>query len=217
MSILDDSRYSFIMEKNPIHFRYVDGFVITEVLQNPVKILATDGSMIFRRSRREPENNIVLTKGAVLKKHLSILFVLLCCAVLVACSDDPADPGDGEDDPGSPYSGSFLIESELVGNNCLFPTPPSAITSVVVDGDSIWFAGFPGEWDANTLTGTGDTPEYTVPVDPPDCYAYYKVIYQITYINADSFSGTYGSDFRKDPECLNPDPCAFRYNITGSR
>jgi hypothetical protein len=91
------------------------------------------------------------------------------------------------------------------------------MTTVVIEGDSIWFGGFPGEWDEGTLTGTGDTPEYTVPVDPPDCYAYYTVVFEITYVNADSFSGTYGASYRKDPGCINPDPCSFLYNISGSR
>ena len=152
-----------------------------------------------------------------MKKFLPLFIVLFCCGILVACSDDPADPGDVEDDPVSPYSGIFMIQSDLASNSCLIPTPPSVMTTVVVDGDSIWFASFPGEWDANTLTGTGDTPEYIVPIDPPDCNAYYTVIYEITYINADSFSGTYGASYRKDPACPNPNPCSFQYNITGSR
>ncbi len=152
-----------------------------------------------------------------MKKYLPLLIVLFACAILAACSDDPADPVDGDDDTGSPYSGVFAIVSVPVTNNCVVPAPPLDMTNVVIDGDSIWFGGFPGEWDEGTLTGTGDTPEYTVPVVPPDCYAYYTVVYEITYVNADSFSGTYGASYRKDPECPNPDPCSFLYNITGSR
>lgn len=127
-------------------------------------------------------------------------------ALLIGCGEDPADPVNDDKDPVSPYSGYFLMESSLISSSCLIPVPPSAMTTVVVEGDSISFAGFPGAWDEGTLTGTGDTPEYTVPVDPPDCYAYYTVVYEITYINADSFRGTYGANYRKDPECLNPDP-----------
>ncbi len=152
-----------------------------------------------------------------MKKFVPVLTILLSVALFTFCAEDPAGPGDGDDDPVSPYSGMFQIESELVTNNCAAPVPPSAMTMIVIEGDSMLFGGFPGDWDEATLTGTGDTPEYTVPVIPPDCYAYYIVVYDITYINADSFSGTYGSDFRKDPECTNPAPCAFRYNITGSR
>jgi hypothetical protein len=152
-----------------------------------------------------------------LKKYLLILIVLSACSLLTACSEDPADPVDEEGDPGSPYSGIFSVESELASNDCEIPAPPSAMTTVLVEGDSIWFGGFPGEWDEGTLTGTGDTPEYTVPVIPPDCYSYYTVVFEITYVNADSFSGTYGASYRKDPECPNPDPCSFLYNITGSR
>jgi len=152
-----------------------------------------------------------------MKRFVSLLTILFSVALFTFCAEDPADPGNGEDDPVSPYSGLFLIESELVTNNCAVPVPPSAMTTIVIEGDSMLFGGFPGDWDEAMLTGTGDTPEYTIPVIPPDCYAYYIVVYDITYINADSFSGTYGSDFRKDPECPNSAPCAFRYNITGSR
>ena len=152
-----------------------------------------------------------------MKRFFSLLFILLCVALFTYCGDDPADPGEDNGDPVSPYSGLFQVESELVTNNCAIPVPPGAVLSVVVEGDSILFGGFPGDWDESTLTGTGDTPEYTIPVIPPTCYSYYIVVYEITYVNADSFSGTYGSDFRKDPGCPNPDPCAFRYNITGSR
>jgi hypothetical protein len=143
--------------------------------------------------------------------------ILFFAALLAACDGDPADPVIEDDDPVSPYSGIFAIESTPVSNNCAVPVPPSAMTTVAVAGDSIVFGGFPGHWDEGTLTGTGDTPEYTVLVDPPDCYAYYTVVYEITYVNADSFSGTYGANYIKDPECPNPDPCSFLYNITGSR
>lgn len=158
-----------------------------------------------------------MTKGAVLKKYLPLLTALSLCAIFVTCGDDPADPGDGDDDTGSPYSGVFSIESALVSNDCAVPSPPIPFTTVTVEGDSVWFGTFPGEWDEGTLTGTGDTPEYTVPVDPPDCYAYYTVVFEITYSSVDSFSGTYGASYRKDPDCPNPDPCSFLYNITGSR
>jgi len=153
-----------------------------------------------------------------LKRFLPLLIAISVSTIMVACGEDPAKPDNEDDEPVSPYSGTFMIESELVTNSCVVPpVPPSAMTTVLVEGDSILFGGFPGDWDEGSLTGTGDTPEYTVPVIPPGCYAYYTVVYEITYINADSFSGTYGSDFRKDPECPNPDPCAFRYNVTGSR
>ncbi len=151
------------------------------------------------------------------RRFLPLLIILASVSLFTFCGEDPADPGDAEDDPGSPYSGLFQIRSELVTNNCAIPVPPNAITTIVIEGDSMMFGGFPGDWDEATLTGTGDTPEYTVPVDPPTCYSYYTVIYEITFVNPDSFSGTYGSDFRKDPGCINPDPCAFRYNITGWR
>jgi hypothetical protein len=150
------------------------------------------------------------------KKTAAVMLGIMLM-MLFACGDDPAEPENGNGDPASPYSGTFQIEYELVSNDCVVPAPPSAFTTVTVRGDSIWFGSFPGVWDESTLTGTGDTPEYTVPVLPPDCYSYYTVVYEITYVTADSFSGTYGSDFRKDAECPNPDPCSFRYNITGSR
>jgi hypothetical protein len=153
----------------------------------------------------------------MLRKFNLLAIVLAIIAVIAACGDDPADPDNGEDPEVSPYSGIFVIESELVSNNCVEPVPPTTMTTVVVEGDSILFGGFPGDWDEVSLTGTGDTPEYTVPVDPPECYAYYTIVYEIVYVNADSFSGTYGANYRKDPGCPNPDPCSFLYNITGSR
>ena len=156
-------------------------------------------------------------KGAIVKRYIPLFIILFSIALLTCCDGDPADPVNGDDDPVSPYSGTFFIESTLVSNTCLVPAAPPAMMSVVVDGDSIVFGGFPGEWNEVTSTGTGNTPEYTIPVLPPDCYAYYTVVYEITYVNADSFSGTYGANYRKDPECPNPDPCSFLYNITGSR
>lgn len=143
--------------------------------------------------------------------------ILLGVSLFTFCEDDPVDPKDDDDDPGSPYSGIFLVESALITNDCAVPEPPSAMITVVIEGDSMLFGGFPGDWNEASLTGSGDVPEVTVPVIPPTCYAYYTVVYEITYLNADSFSGTYGADYRKDPGCLNPDPCSFRYNITGSR
>lgn len=145
------------------------------------------------------------------------MMLLVAVAMFTYCGDDPVKTTDNDDDPGSPYSGIFMVVSELITNNCAVPVPPSSMTTVVIEGDSMLFGGFPGDWDESSLTGTGDTPEYTVPVDPPECYSYYTIVYEITYVTADSFSGTYGADFRKDPGCPNPDPCSFRYNITGSR
>jgi len=152
-----------------------------------------------------------------MKRCLLLPALWLCISLFVCCSEDPVKNADEEGGPTSPYSGIFRIESSLVSNNCVVPSPPSTMMTAVIEGDSIWFGGFPGVWDESTLTGTGDTPEYTVPVDPPACYAYFTVVYEITYVSADSFSGTYGSSYRKDPGCPNPDPCSFLYDITGSR
>jgi len=152
-----------------------------------------------------------------MKRFHPLLALVLGFSLLAACSDDPVETGDGDGGTSSPYSGIFLMESALSSSSCAVPSPPSTMMTVVIEGDSIWFGGFPGVWDESTLTGTGDTPEYTVPVSPPECYAYYKVVYEITYVTADSFSGTYGANYRKDQECPDPDPCSFLYDITGSR
>jgi len=152
-----------------------------------------------------------------MKRLFPVLALLFGLSTLICCSEDPVNNDDGDGGQTSPYSGIFLMESSLVSNDCAVPSPPPTTMTVVVEGDSIWFGGFPGSWDESTLTGTGDTPEYTVPVMPPECYAYYTVVYEITYVTADSFSGTYGINNRKDPGCPNPDPCSFLYDITGSR
>jgi hypothetical protein len=151
------------------------------------------------------------------KRVLPFSVILLGAAVFSYCSDDPVKTSDDDDDPGSPYSGMFTVVSEQSYNDCAIPEPPAGTISVLIEGDSMLFGGFPGDWDEGSLTGTGDVPEVTVPVIPPSCYAYYTVVYEITYVNADSFSGTYGADYRKDPGCPNADPCSYRYNITGSR
>ena len=152
-------------------------------------------------------------------KRICVL-LLICLLALPACFDDDTtkpknDNGDGPET--SPYSGAFLIADTLDSNTCAMPAPLGIDENVVVVGDSINFAGFPGVWDSLTATGSGTTPETTIPVDPPDCYAYQTVTFSITFTDTDHFYGTYGASFRKDPECPNPDPCSYTYRIGGTR
>lgn len=153
-----------------------------------------------------------------MKKLLALGLILLIA--LPACfDDDPSKPDKkNDDDPYvSPYSGSFTIADTLVANSCAVPAPPSAVTNVTIEDTTILFGTFGGTWDSLTLTGSGTSPEVTVPVNPPDCYAYYTVTFSITYTDTDHFYGTYSVAYRKDPECPNPDPCSYSYRIGGSR
>jgi hypothetical protein len=151
-----------------------------------------------------------------MKSFISIAAIAVALA-LVSCSDDnPSEPEDGNPDI-SQYSGSFMVTDTLEFNDCAIPAPLGATVNVIVEGDSIFFGGFWGDWDEATLTGGGTSPETTVPVDPPTCYAYYTVTFEITYANADTFYGTYGVSNRKDATCPNPDPCSYLYRIRGAR
>ena len=149
-------------------------------------------------------------------KRLSFVIVLAAFTVIFSCcgDDDPAEPENG--DQSSPYSGSFSVANLLTTNDCALPVPPPAVMSVVIEGDTIWFGGLIGLWDEATLTGTSLPDTMTVPV-PPDCNTYSMAVYVITYSSPDTFSGVYGADFWKDATCPNADPCAFRYEINGTR
>lgn len=150
-------------------------------------------------------------------RHIHPAAVLLAALALVSCFDDnPAEPKKKDSDL-SPYSGTFAVTDTLEFGDCAVPAPLGAAVNVIVEGDSISFAGFWGDWDEATLTGGGTSPETTVPVDPPTCYAYYTATFEITYANADTFYGTYGASFRKDAACPNSDPCSFLYRIRGAR
>jgi hypothetical protein len=158
----------------------------------------------------------LLNKKGTVVKRIALLVAAAAAAALISCSETTTGT-DGEIEKETEYGGIFLIISELVSNDCAIPVPPTEFVTISVEDDTIYFGSFAGDWDENTLNGAGTTPETTIPVDPPDCYAYFTVSFDITYVDADSFSGTYGSSYRKDPECPNPDPCSFLYNITGSR
>ena len=153
-----------------------------------------------------------------MKKTLAFLIILALS--LPACfGDDGTKPSKKDDDEPdtSPYSGSFLIADTLDVNTCLVPTPPSTVTNITVEDATILFGTVAGVWDSLTLTGSGTSPEVTVPVDPPTCNAYYTISFSITYTDTDHFHGTYDVSYRKDAGCPNPDPCSYRYRIGGSR
>ncbi|UCF05576.1 MAG: hypothetical protein JSV33_00645 [bacterium] len=150
----------------------------------------------------------------------ALVFLIILILVLPACFDDgPTGPStkNDDDDDKSPYSGAFMITDTLVSNDCVIPVPPGTVVNVTVVGDSINFAGFPGDWDSLTATGTGTSPETTIPVDPPDCYSYQTITFSIRFTDTNHFYGMFGADIRKDPGCPNPDPCSFTYRIGGSR
>jgi len=138
--------------------------------------------------------------------------------VLAGCfDDDPSGPDGGEEEEMHPCEGYFTLAETLDANTCAVPSPPGGSVTISIEGDSIWFGAFPGEWNEEERSGGGTSGEYTVPVDPPDCYAYYTVTWAIDYTDEDSFSGTWSASYRKEPECLNPLPCSFLYRIGGTR
>ena len=151
-------------------------------------------------------------------KKIVYLAALAAALALISCfDDDPVKTKNDDPDPISPYSGTFSITDTLDQNSCAVAAPIGAIVNIIVEGDSIYFGGFWGNWNEGTLTGAGISEEVTIPVDPPDCFSHYTVTFSITYTDADTFYGTYGSSFRKDPGCTNPDPCSFLYRIRGVR
>jgi hypothetical protein len=151
-----------------------------------------------------------------MKRTIRFLAVISAILALVSCSDDnPSEPED-ENPPVSPYSGSFTIADTLDYNDCTAPPVYLDVVNVTVEGDSIRFAGFWGDWDEGTLTGGGVSPEVTIPI-PPICNSYYTFSFEITYTDTDHFYGWYHLSYRKDPECPNPDPCEYQYRIGGSR
>ena len=155
---------------------------------------------------------------SVLGRFVVVLAVISVFAGMLSCfDDDPAKPSDDDEDPVNPYSGTFALTSVLVSNTCAVPVPPGSMINITVEGDSMWFGTFPGEWDSLSTSGGGTSPEVTVPVIIPTCYSYYTITYEIEFTDEDNFTGTYRSDFRKDATCPNPAPCSFTYSMTGTR
>jgi hypothetical protein len=150
-------------------------------------------------------------------RKISIPLIIMVFALSACLDDGPAAPpstGNG----GSLYDGTFNIADTLVVNTCVSPpVPPPRTVTVAIDGDSIWIDSYRGAWDPDTKTGTGISPEVTVPVDPPACNAYYTVTVTITFVDPDYFIGTYSVAYRKDAGCPNPDPCSYTYKIGGTR
>lgn len=151
----------------------------------------------------------------------SIRFIAVCVAALSVAScfdDEPVKPKKDDQDPVvSPYSGYFAVADTLEYGLCASPPVRLTTVHVNIEGDSIYFGGFWGDWDEATLTGGGTSPEVTIPVTVPTCYAYYTFSFEIVYSDVDHFNGWYHVSYRKDPECPNPDPCEYRYRIGGSR
>ena len=156
-------------------------------------------------------------KGEGMKKALILLMVL--SVSLAACSDDnPTNPDDDDDIEVSPYTGSFALDYEITFSTCAVPAPPGSFVNITVIGDTmITFGTIIGDWDSLATSGGGTSPETTVPVIPPDCYAYYTVTFYVDFSDYDNFTGTYGASYTKDAACPNPEPCSFEYHITGSR
>lgn len=151
-------------------------------------------------------------------KILLVLLVIMALSVSACFDDSPTGPSNNNGGgTGSKYSGTFTITDTLAANSCAVPAPPSIVMTVTVIGDSIWLGTFPGAWDPVTTSGGGTSPETKVPVDPPECFAYYTVTFHITFTDPDHFYGTYGATYTKDPGCPNPDPCTFTYRIGGTR
>jgi hypothetical protein len=151
-------------------------------------------------------------------KKLTALVLMLIITLPACFDDDPSKPSKKDDDTDvSPYSGAFIIADTLVANSCAFPAPPQTVTNVAIEDTTILFGTFGGKWDSLALTGSGTSPEVTVPVNPPECYAHYTVTFSITYTDTDHFYGTYSVAYRKDPGCPNPDPCSYSYRIGGTR
>ena len=149
----------------------------------------------------------------------------ICTVVLLAASivlagcfdDDPSDPEGGNGEEMHPYEGYFALAETLETNTCVIFAPQGGYVTITIEGDSIWFGTFPGEWNEAEKSGGGTSGEYTVPVDPPDCYAYYTVTWAVEYTDEDSFTGFWSASYRKDPECPNPQPCSYTYRMTGTR
>ncbi len=157
-------------------------------------------------------------KGEGMKKALILLLVL--SVSLAACSDDTTTNADDPDDDVevSPYTGSFALDAELTSNSCAVPAPPGSYVNITVIGDTvITFGTIVGDWDSLATSGEGTSPETTVPVDPPECYAYYTVTFYVDFSDYNNFTGTYSASYTKDEVCPNPEPCSFEYAITGSR
>lgn len=152
-------------------------------------------------------------------KNLRAFAALAAALAVVSCfDDDPAKPKKDDDDPDvSPYSGTFAIADTIEYDDCVAPPVHLTYVNVTVEGDSISFGGFWGDWDEGALTGGGTCPEVTIPVSPPTCYAYYTFSFEITYTDTDHFHGWYHVAYRKDAGCTNPAPCEYHYRIGGSR
>jgi hypothetical protein len=149
-----------------------------------------------------------------------IILAMGLAALCGACSESTTEPTENGETTGGldgEYEGTFTVTSTLDYNDCVLPAPLPVGVNITIDDDSITFAEFGGSWDTDTKTGSGVTPETTIPVTPPTCNAYYWVTFDITYTDKDHFSGTYRVDYRKDAECTNPDPCYYTYSISGAR
>jgi hypothetical protein len=153
-----------------------------------------------------------------MSKSFRCLTVLSAALSLFSCFDeDPVNTKDDDPDPVSPYSGTFVIADSADYNTCLSPPVTFTTVNVRVEGDSIFFGGFWGDWDEGTLTGGGTSPEVTVPVIPPNCYAHYTFSFEIEYSDVNHFAGWYHLAYRKDPACPNADPCEYLFWIRGTR
>jgi hypothetical protein len=144
-------------------------------------------------------------------------FILILLAFLAAsgCDDNPVVPKK-KSPPPPDFSGTFLMADTLVSSTCQFPVGPGTLEDVTVWGDSIKFAGFYGSWDGAAKRGQGTDGPFTVPINPPDCWGYYTVMFDITFLDVDHFYGTWQIGYTYDVYCWT-NPCSYLYKIGGTR
>lgn len=126
-------------------------------------------------------------------------------------------PGDPAGTTSSPYSGTFVIDATLTFNNCFVPALIDSWYAITIQGAIFNLGEYQGTWYAEAKRGFGTTPEITNPYNPPDCYGYYTVEFYVVYSDYDNFTGYYLVNYRFSEGCPSTLPCAYNYDIVGTR
>jgi hypothetical protein len=145
----------------------------------------------------------------------------LILALASGCSDEPAEPI-SLSQPTVEYSGTFVVQYALIGEDCsspIFPSPRSVTISIVDGAFKLQDVGkvldpAVGAWDPSAHEGDGAAPEMTILYTD---YGWYSCNYSVSvkFESGNRFRGTMHWRYEETPG--GGGACSAAFSMIGQR